>query len=335
MLRLTRRSRTNAVGLAVVGAGDSARQRNSLRRLLRDHEEGVATNARGTITVRSTYDVEGALYYDQFGMAVLPSVSGGAARQALRAKLLASGAVAGVRERLVTPWQAAGERRVVVFGARSVPYIKRQLSADDAHAFLIVDASLKELTAAAAALAPAFAQRVFFLRCESMFACLEVLPAESADVAVVPMPVPFWSKQGSYRRLVHFDFLCAAHRALRLREGPSDPRGLVCFTDCEPYAAFMMEHLEEAKLVVPYTRKNPAQLFERWLPRDDAALFGHDGDTGAAARQPREFVKQRGEEVVALAAAKSGLTTPEASRMLAEYTYARKYYRDFAAERRA
>ncbi|KAG5487021.1 hypothetical protein LSCM1_07688 [Leishmania martiniquensis] len=315
-----------AVGLAVVGAGDGARQRKSLQRLLRDHDDSVAANAKGTITVTSTYDVESALYYDQYNMVVLPCVSGGTARQALRTKLIGSGAVAGIQERLLAPWQAEGERRVVVFGCRSVAYLKRQLLADTTHSFLVVDASLKELMEAAAALTPVFASRVFFLRCESMFACLQVLLPETADVAVVPMPVPFWSRHGSHRRLVHFDFYCAAHRVMRVREGPTDPRGVVLFTDCEPYAAFMMEHLEEAKLVVPYTRKNPAQLFQRWLPQDEPA----EGGEGGSERRRREFPKQRGEEVVALAAAKSGATTPEATRLLSAYDYSRKYYRDFA-----
>ncbi|CAG9568190.1 conserved hypothetical protein [Leishmania major strain Friedlin] len=331
MLRRTPRQLRSvaAVGLAVVGAGDGTRQRNSLHRLLRDHDEGVAANAKGTITVASTYDVESALYYDQYNMAVMPCVSGGAARQALRAKLIDSGAVAGVRERLLAPWQAEGERRVVVFGCRSVAYLKRQLLADTTHSFLVVDPSLKELMGAAAALTPVFAHRVFFLRCESMFTCLQVLQPETADVAVVPMPVPFWSRHGSHRRLVHFDFYCAAHSVLRVREAPTDPRGVVLFTDCEPYAAFMMEHLEEAKLVVPYTRKNPAQLFQRWLPQDELI----EDVEGGAQRRRREFPKQRDEEVVALAAAKSGATTPDARRLLSAYSYSRKYYRDFAEER--
>ncbi|KAG5511972.1 hypothetical protein GH5_07924 [Leishmania sp. Ghana 2012 LV757] len=315
-----------AVGLAVVGAGDSTRQRRSLQRLLRDHDEGVSANAKGPITVKSTCDVEGALYYDQYNMVVLPCVSGGAARQTLRTKLIESGAVSGVQERLLAPWQSRGERRVVVFGCRSVAYLKRQLLADTTHSFLVLDASLKELMEAAAALTPAFASRVFFLRCESMFACLQVLLPETADVAVVPMPVPFWSRHGSHRRLVHFDFYCAAHRVLRVREGPTDPRGVVLFTDCEPYAAFMMEHLEEAKLVVPYTRKNPAQLFQRWLPQNEPV----EGGDGGAERRRREFPKQREEKVIALAAAKSGVTTAEATRLLSAYDYSRKYYRDFA-----
>ncbi|GET85745.1 hypothetical protein, conserved [Leishmania tarentolae] len=318
-----------AVGLAVVGTGDVTRQRKSLQRLLRDHDEGVAANNKGTIKVTSTYDVESALYYDQYSMAVMPCVSGGAARQALRTKLIESGAVAGVQERLLAPWQAQGGRRVVVFGCRSIAYLKRQLLMDTTHSFLVVDPSLKELMEAAAALTPTFANRVFFLRCESMFTCLEVLQPETADVAVVPMPVPFWSKQGSYRRLVHIDFYCAAHRVLRVREAPTDPRGVVLFTDCEPYAAFMMEHLEEAKLVVPYTRKNPAQLFQRWLPQEGRI----EGVEGGVQRRRREFPKQRSEEVVALAAAKSGATTPDATRLLCAYNYSRKYYRDFAEER--
>ncbi|CAJ1016475.1 hypothetical protein, conserved [Leishmania lindenbergi] len=328
MLRRSSRQRAAvaAVGLAVVGAGDGTRQRNSLQRLLRDHDEGVAANARGAITVRSTYDVESALYYDQYNMAVLPCVSGGAARQSLRAKLIESGAVAGVQEQLLAPWQAAGERRVVVFGCRSTAYLTRQLLADTAHSFLVVDPSLKELMVAAAALTPAFANRLFFLRCESIFACLQVLQPETADVAVVPMPVPFWSKRGSHRRLVHFDFYCAAHHVLRVREGPTDPRGVVLFTDCEPYAAFMMEHLEEAKLVVPYTRKNPSQVFQRWLPYDELVEVVESG----VERRRREFPKQRNEEVIALAAAKSGATTPDATRLLSSYDYSRKYYRDFA-----
>ncbi|KAG5511378.1 hypothetical protein JKF63_07341 [Porcisia hertigi] len=317
-----------SVGLAVVGAGDSTCQRKSLQRLLRVHDEGVAANAQGSITVTSTYDVESALYYDQYNMAVLPCVSGGAARHALRTKLVSSGAVAGVQERLLAPWQGEGDRRVVVFGCRSVAYLTRQLLADTTHSFLIVDSSLKELMGAAAALTPAFAKRVFFLRCESMFTCLQVLQPETADVAVVPMPVPFWSKHSSHRRLVHFDFYCAAHRVLKVRDGPSDPRGVVLFTDCEPYAAFMMEHLEEAKLVVPYTRKNPVQLFQRWLPQDELL---RDSERGVERRR-HEFPKQREEEVVALAAAKSGGTTPDANRLLSAYDYSRKYYRSFSEE---
>ncbi|KAK7198065.1 hypothetical protein NESM_000762200 [Novymonas esmeraldas] len=318
-----------AVGLAVVGAGDSVRQRKSLQRLLRDHDDGVAANAHGPVKVTSTYDVEGALYYDQFNLAVLPAVSGGAARQAVRSKLIDSGAVAGVQERLLAPWQAEAEQRVVVFGCRSIAYLQRQLLADTAHSFLVVDSSLRELMSAAAALTPTFASRVSFLRCESMFACLSVLQPETVDVAVVAMPTPIWSKQGSHRRLVHFDFLCATHRVLRVRAAPSDPRGVVLFTDCEPYAAFMMEHLEEAKLVVPYTRKNPSQLFARWLPQSAAAQAGDDG---AVPRRAREFPRQRAEEVIALAAAKSGCTPAEASRLLSGYDYARKYYRSFAEE---
>jgi hypothetical protein len=331
MLRWTYRVLSTAAatvaGLEKVASGDAAKQEASLRRLLQQHDEGVARNNHRTITVPSTYCTEAALLFDHFHLAVLPSVSGGVARQPLRTKLLESGAIAGVREHLVTPWLAGGERRVVVFGCRSLSYLCRQLRADTLHAYLVVDSSLKELTEAAAVLTPEFGQRVFFLRCESMFTCLAVLPPETVDVALVPMPVPFWSRQGSHRRLVHFDFYCAAHRALRVRDGPDDPRGVVLFTDCEPYAAFMMEHLEEAKLVVPYARKNPRSIFHRWLPLDSSpALEG--GKPGAL--QPREFAKQREKDVVALAAAKTGPTTAEADALLSSYTYTRKYYRDFS-----
>lgn len=341
-----------AAGLDVVGAGDAAKQRAELRRLLHQHNDGVARNSRGPITVTNTYDTETALYFDHYRLAVLPSVSGGAVRQPLRTNLLESGAVAGVQTHLLAPWQAGDQRRVVVFGCRSVPYLRRQLRADGDHAYLVVDASLKDLAEAAAALVPEFGQRICFLRCESMFACVSVLAPETVDVALVPMPVPFWSKQGSHRRLVHFDFYCAVHRALRVREGPADPRGVVLFTDCEPYAAFMMEHLEEAKLLVPYTRKNPQDIFHRWLPlggsSTDNSTNAHSSDSSdgtvkekdtnvvtgesAPARQGREFPKQRGSDVVALAAAKSGPTTAEALQLLSTYSYARKYYRDFANE---
>lgn len=325
MLSWSRRvlSAAAVAGLERVHAGDPGAQKAALTQLLRQHEESVARNAKRTITVTNPYDTDVALLFDHYNLAVLPSVSGGSARQPLRTKLLETGAVAGVQEHVVAPWLAVGDRRVVVFGCRSVAYLRRQLLLDDTHAFLVVDASLKDLTDAAAALGPEFGHRVSFLRCESMFTCLEVLQPETVDVALVPMPVPFWSKQGSHRRLVHFDFFCAVHRTLRTREAPADPRGVVLFTDCEPYAAFMMEHLEAAKLVVPFTRKNPRDIFSRWLPEEGA-------EAGEGERRQREFSKQRERDVVALAAAKSGPTTAEASQLLAAYTYARKYHRDFS-----
>ncbi|KPI86686.1 hypothetical protein ABL78_4244 [Leptomonas seymouri] len=329
MLRWTRRVLTidAASGFEKIAPGDAAKQKASLHRLLYVHNEGVARNSRGTIAVTNTYGTEAALFFDHYQLAVLPSVSGGAARQPLRAKLLESGAVAGVQQHVVAPWLRGEGRKVVVFGCRSVSYLRRQLLTDVEHVYLVVDASLKDLAGAAAALTREFPHRLFFVRCESMFACLEVLPPETVDVALVPMPVPFWSKQSSYRRLVHFDFCCSLHRSLRVREAPTDPRGVVFFTDCEPYAAFMMEHLEEAKLVVPYTRKNPQDIFRRWLPHDGVAVMEGRGEV-----RQREFPKQRESEVVALAAAKSGPTTAEACRLLAAYTYARKYYRDFTTE---
>ncbi|KPA80756.1 putative mitochondrial hypothetical protein [Leptomonas pyrrhocoris] len=329
MLRWTRRTLTAAAvaGLEMVAAGDAAKQEASLRSLLQRHDEGVARNTKRTITVTNTYDTTAALFFDHYKLAVLPSVSGGAARQPLRAQLLESGAVAGVQRCVVAPWLREGERRVAVFGCRSVHYLRRQLRTDTAHAYLVVDSSLRDLTEAAAALTPEFGHRVYFLRCESMFACLAVLQPETVDVALVPMPVPFWSRQGSHRRLVHFDFYCAVHRALRVREASTDPRGVVLFTDCEPYAAFMMEHLEEARLIVPYTRKNPQDIFRRWLPCDAVVTLEGKGD-----RRRREFPQQRESAVVALAAAKSGPTTAEACQLLSAYDYARKHYRDLATE---
>lgn len=312
-------------GLERVEAGNAAKQKAALQSIQHQHNEGVARNTNRTITVVNTYDTKTALFFDRYNLAVLPSVSGGAARQPLRTHLLASGAVAGVQAQIVSPWLAEGERRVVVFGCRSVHYLRRQLETDTTHTYLVVDSSLKDLTNAAAALTPEFPQRVFFLRSESMFTCLEVLQPDTVDVALVPMPVPFWSRQGSHRRLVHFDFYGAVHRALRERASAADPRGIVLFTDCEPYAAFMMEHLEEAKLIVPYTRKNPHDLFRRWLPQVHTVTI-----EGRGTRRQREFVQQREIEVVAIAAAKSGPTTAEAVQLLSSYNYARKYYRDFA-----
>ncbi|KEG05592.1 hypothetical protein DQ04_20191000 [Trypanosoma grayi] len=128
------------------------------------------------------------------------------------------------------------------------------------------------------------------------------------------MPVPFWAGGSSHRRLVTRDFLCAAHRVLRQRDDPADPRGFVTFTDALPLADFMMEQLEESRLLVPWTRKNPAETYARWLPL-------HQDPSS------REFPQQRLGDIVSLAASKSGPTSAHAATYIESLDYKRRHYR--------
>lgn len=271
-------------------------------------------------TRSSTYDADSCILFPYYQLASLPPTAGGEFHTAVRAALTADGGpLHELQGALVQPWRAAAERCVVVFGAKSTPYLQRQLAADTTHSFLVVDHSLKALANAAAALVKDFGQRVHFLRADAMFTALRVLPRAAADTVVAPMPVPFWSEKGSYRRLVTSDFICAAHRVLRERVDAQDARGLVTFTDCEPYADFIVEQLTEAKLLVPWTRKNPQDAYRRWLP------LAREATLTAAP----EFPQQRFQDVVAVAASKSGPTPEQALTFIEGYNYKRKYYRAF------
>lgn len=193
----------------------------------------------------------------------------------------------------------------------------RQLKADDEHSFLVVDHSLKDLANAAASLVKTHRERVYFLRSDAMFSCVVVLPRASADIVIAPMPSPFWSERGSHRRLVNCEFLCAVHRILRPRCSVDDARGFVAFTDAEPYADFILEQLEESKLIVPWARKKPQEVYGRWLP---------------LSSPQREFQQQRFNDVVAIAASKSDNTTEQALRLIEGYDFKRSRYRSFSGE---
>lgn len=307
--------------------GDVQQQREALRSRIHRHDAAVKTNSIAKQHLSSTYAADEVVYLDQYQLMILPSVHGGSDhRRQVRKGLVQCGVVAEGQRHLLQQWQSKPERRVVIFGCNSRSYLHRQLTTDADHTFLIIDPSLRNLANAAAGLPEAERSRVSFLRCESMFACLEVLEPSSVDLVVVPMPTPFWLKSNSYQRLVHCDFLCATHRVLKQRDGPSDPRGVVLFTDCEAYAAFMMEHLEESKLIVQWTRKNPSQLYQRWLPLNGGAGAAVEA-TSTASPPVKEFTKQRLHEVVAVAASKSGPTTTDALQLMEQYDYARRYYR--------
>lgn len=297
-------------------------QKEALRLLIRNHEAAVQRNSLEKDAHHSTYDQNSCSYFRHYQLASLPPTSGGGAHRAsVRAALAAhDGPLRELEEDLLKPWRGAGERAVVVFGAKSVPYVRRQLSTDEAHTFLVVDHSLKSLANMAAALVKDYGPRVHFLRADAMFTVLSVLPRESVDTVVVPMPAPFWSGKGSYRRLVTSDFVCAVHRVIRERADVTDPRGFVAFTDCEPYADFIVEQLTEAKLIVPWTRKNPQEAYGRWLPV---------ATTDDAAAAPGEFTQQRFREVVAVAASKSGPTSGHALSFIERFSYKRRYYRAF------
>lgn len=314
------------VGFRSHGGDTPQAQREALRLLIRGHEAAVQRNSARRDTVSSTYEADSCSAFPFYQLVSLPPTVGGDHRAGVRAALTeAGGPLEGLAEALLAPWQRAAGRRVAVFGCKSVPYLQRQLAADEEHSLLVVDHSLKALANAAAALTKDFGPRVHFLRADAMFAALSVLSPDSVDTIVAPMPAPFWSEKGSYRRLVTSDFLCAAHRVLKERAGAADPRGLIAFTDCEPYADFMVEQLTEAKLIVPWTRKNPQEAYGRWLPAGSET--GAGVDSGAATS--REFPQQLYTGNVAVAASKSGPTSEQALSFIEGHSYKRKYFRAF------
>ncbi|CCW69026.1 unnamed protein product [Phytomonas sp. Hart1] len=293
-------------------------QRELLRALIHDHAAQTRRNAAESCTTRRTYPTDQGFYFPAYRTLSLPPTNGEHGEEP-RAGMSDRGFLDSLRKGVLSPWIDAPARRVVVFGGKSPAYLDRQLAADDAHVFLVVDRSLRWLANAAARLLPRFPERVFFLRAEALFAGLRLLPRECGDVVVVPMPTPFWGEKNSHQRLLTSDFLCAAHRILREREAPADPRGVIAFTDCEPYADFMMEQLEEAKLLVPWARKDPAQTYARWLPH-------HENHPA------REFPQQRFKEIIAIAASKSGKPSSQVMELIEGYDFRRKYYRSFSGE---
>lgn len=167
-----------------------------------------------------------------------------------------------------------------------------------------------------------------FLRCsELLFPLFHLLPPCSLDTVIFPMPVPFWSAQASYRRVLHHDLFVALHPVLRPRRGKQDSRGVLVFTDCPGYAGFILEELEASKFLVPWTRKRIAQKstggggggigsssslplssrepgpspFARWLPLDPreavngAAAVGVEHPT-PTSESPSETTKKKEEE---------------------------------------
>ncbi|RNF10491.1 hypothetical protein TraAM80_01537 [Trypanosoma rangeli] len=298
--------------LALITRSSTAElQKEELHDAVRRHDSLVADNmGRHDGIVRSTYD-EAIAYFPAFQLAVLPPTSG-VHRAELRA-LLAAHATEEFRRLLICPWTSVGTRHVLIVGCRSVAYIQRQLAMDEVHSVLVVDHALSALLDAATALVPKYGPRVHFVRSDALFLLQRLIPPATADVCVVPMPVPFWSESGSYRRLVTRDFLCVVHSLLRVRADPADPRGIVTFTDAAPLAEFMMEQLEESRLVVPWTRKDPAGTYNRWLPIQSSP--------------GREFQQQRLGDIVAWAASKSGPTSPQAAEIVQLLDYKRRYYR--------
>ncbi|RNF26717.1 uncharacterized protein Tco025E_01042 [Trypanosoma conorhini] len=304
--------------LALVTRSSTAElQKRELLDAVRRHASLVADNVqRRDGGVRATYDEESVVHFPAFQLAVLPPTNG-VHRAELRASLAAE-VTEEFRRLLIHPWTSAGTRHVLIVGCRSLAYLQRQLAMDEVHSVLVVDHALSALLEAAAALVPQYGPRVHFVRSDALFLLQRLVPPATADVCVAPMPVPFWSESGSYRRLVTRDFLCVVHSRLRVREDPADPRGIVTFTDAVPLAEFMMEQLEESRLIVPWTRKDPAGAYSRWLPSQ--SLPG------------REFRQQRLGDVVAWAASKSGATSPQAEDVVQSLDYKRRYYRALARE---
>ncbi|KAG8348869.1 hypothetical protein ERJ75_001451100 [Trypanosoma vivax] len=260
----------------------------------------------------STYDPVASVYFPTFQVALLPPTNG-VHRATLRASL-ATDVVDDFRRHVVQAWQGAAARQAILIGCRSVPYMERQLEMDNLYSFLVIDRILSNLLDAAEMLVPKYGTRVHFLRSDAFFCVQQLLPSEVADVCVAPMPVPFVSERSSHQRLVTRDFLCAVHHVLRLRESPSDQRGFVTFTDFVPLGEFMMEQLEESRLIVPWTRKNPSETYGRWLPGEHKHIC--------------EFPRQRSSGgIVAIAASKSGGTSSQALAVIQQLEYKRRYHR--------
>lgn len=257
-------------------------------------------------------------------------------------------------------------RVVLLIGCQSLPYLQRQIRCDttsrkgkgsscntveppdDAplydyiithHNLLTLQSLSRTLRAAAETTHcdPSSRPRITFVRCsEALSFLFYLLPPCSIDLCVVPMPVPFWSAPASYRRVVHHDFFVAAHRVLRKRVAPKDPRGVLVFTDAERLAEFMLEELETSRFMVSWARKRVQRVgvgeegesgggYARWLPVPGS------NPTGTESTNPgqREFPQARNEEAcIALAASKSA-DTPHTvgSSWIPQYTFARKYFR--------
>ncbi|ESS64590.1 hypothetical protein TCDM_07274 [Trypanosoma cruzi Dm28c] len=296
----------------ITRSSTAEQQKEELHDAVRRHDSLVADNLkRRNGSAHATYDEEVAVHFPAFQLAILPPTNG-VHREGLRGSL-ATHVTEEFRRLLVQPWTSAAKRHVLIVGCRSVGYLQRQLAMDKAHSVFVVDHALSALLDAATALVPRYGPRVHFVRSDAPFLLQRLMPPTTADVCVVPMPVPFWSESGSYRRLVTREFLCLVHRVLRVREGPADPRGIVTFTDTAPLAEFMMEQLEESRLIVPWTRKDPAESYGRWLP--------------IQSPPDREFQQQRLGDVVAWAASKSGPTSTQAEEAVQSFDYKRRYYR--------
>ncbi|EPY40800.1 hypothetical protein AGDE_03127 [Angomonas deanei] len=208
-----------------------------------------------------------------------------------------------------------------MFGCKSTDYIKRSLENNPTTSVLVVDHSLKALSNASAVLFPEFGTRVAFLRSDPMFTCLHILPSESTDVAIVPMPTPFRSQSSSHRRLFTCGFVCALHLILKKRESVSDDRGFVTFTDSQPLASFMLEQLDESKLIVPWKQKNPSNTFSSWIPKQSVS-----DDDESEPQVVKNFPKQRFPDLIALAAAKPEVASKQAIDLIYSYDYKRRHY---------
>ncbi|CBH11449.1 hypothetical protein, conserved [Trypanosoma brucei gambiense DAL972] len=285
------------------------------------HRNATANDINEGDIVASTAQIpETPVHFPSFHLSVLPPTTG-IHRSNVRA-LLVEHVKDDFRHHVVNSWAQAAPRQVVIIGCQSTAYLRRLLSMGDEYSFLIMDRMLSRLLTAAESLVPEFGPRTQFVRSDAFFLLQQLLPPSVADTCVVPMPVPFWSEQSSHQRLVTRDFFCVIHRILKERESPTDPRGFVTFTDAVPLAEFMMEQLMESRLIVPWVRKNPAETYGRWLPLVSEGVND-------------EFSAQRRlEGLTALAASKSGPTSPQADAVIQSLEYKRRYYRalSFPAE---
>ncbi|KAH9584122.1 hypothetical protein LSM04_000280 [Trypanosoma melophagium] len=293
-------------------------QQTELQEAVRRHNSIVKENTtQRHLNIHNTYDETAAVFYPALQLMTLPPTSGvhrSSIRQALAADIKND-----FLHCVVNTWKTAAVRQAVIVGCRSLAYLKRQLETDQTFSLLVIDHTLSALLEAAITLVPLYGTRVQFIRSDALFLLHKLLPPTIADVCIAPMPVPFWSESGSYRRLVTRDFLCVVHQLLKVREDPTDARGFVTFTDVVPLAEFMMEQLEESRLIVPWTRKNPAETYGRWLPLQTTKKTNS-----------REFEQQRLGETVAFAASKNGPTSAQAVVHIQSLDYKRRYYRELA-----
>lgn len=276
-------------------------------------------------------------HFPQYQLLHLTATGGGGAeRGAVREALAKEKALQRVMEEMAFPPTTSSSpvddlsavpqphHHVVIVGCQSASYLTRVLDSHPESVFTVLHHSLETVYE----LSRRFASqpRIRWVHCsEAMFFFSTLLPQSSVDVCVVPLPVPFGSAKGSYRRVVHHDFCCAVHRTLKTRDGPADPRGLVVFTDSEASAAFMVEELEASKLMVPWARKRAQEVYGSWLPSStqSAAEFPgwharHTASSNSPTSPPPLF---------SLAASKGGPTPPAALEWIHKLEFKRRYHR--------